>query len=100
MGCNEVVTGWIPMGKTSGRAMAGPCERRHFRPYHRVLSYDQLLDAELERIYPQLQRQGWLQSSPTGLKRTSLARGAFLEPLIVLILVLELVLLFAGVMSL
>ena len=131
--------------------------------------YDQLLDAELERIYPQLQRQGWrhnwlarrysravrqvhslfidvneltdrtenalkivgdvyaarlfaLAAARLGLnqwkasvqeklrtladisrfavEQTSMARGEFLELLIVLILVLELVLFFAGVMNL
>jgi hypothetical protein len=131
--------------------------------------YDELLDAELERIYPQLQRQGWvhnwlarrysravrqvhslfidvneltdrtenalkivgdiyaarlfaLAAARLGLnqwkasvqeklrtladiyqfavEQTSMARGEFLELLIVLILVLELVLFFAGVMNL
>lgn len=131
--------------------------------------YDQLLDAELERIYPQLQRQGWLHNwlarrysravrevhslfidvneltdrTENALKivgdvyaarlfalaaarlglnqwkasvqeklrtladiyqfaveQTSMARGEFLELTVVVILVLELVLLLAGVMHL
>jgi hypothetical protein len=131
--------------------------------------YDELLDAELERIYPQLQRQGWLYNwlarrysravrqvhslfidvneltdrTENALKivgdvyaarlfalaaarlglnqwkasvheklrtladiyrfaveQTSMARGEFLELVVVIILVLELVLLLAGVMHL